>query len=551
VKPLLGRSSGAAFILLFAGCAKKPEAESTAKADSAPLVASGGQVQLVPQTERSRHFDAVNSNLELGGTLYAFADIDGDVLDIAKTLHAVFHQMAQFQPQMAPLDRQDLKGLFTDLGLNDVKALGISSVREASGNYRNRAFFYMPMGRHGLFAVLGGQPGKFESTKLAPADCDFYTECEFDIGALYTTIRSVLEKSGGLEQANAFDRKIQELGSQSGYSALELVKGLKGRLTVIVRTDPKNTFTVETQTAGAGATPPFKLPAFYALVKVTGIGAAMESVLGKDVSLAASAENGRHVFKPRTRSRVTGFDPVFEVDNGTFYFATSQPFLTQCLGPHASLDTNPQFAAELALLGPDGNGLTWVTPHFIEALKGISGLNSNGPPQTTQTLELLTSNLPTIGQPLFSVRTNLPEGILVRSNWYRSLEADVAMFTVYNPVTLGLMASMAIPAYQKVRQNAQARASSAARAAPYLQPGDPQIAAIMDNLRVLDEAAEKFYAEHNATTTTFEQLVGPDKYIPSLNPVAGEEYRTVLFKKGRPLRLFLKDGRIVTYPPPQ
>jgi hypothetical protein len=37
--------------------------------------------------------------------------------------------------------------------------------------------------------------------------------------------------------------------------------------------------------------------------------------------------------------------------------------------------------------------------------------------------------------------------------------------------------------------------------------------------------------------------------IPQLVPVAGEDYRTVLFKKGHPLRIFLKDGRELTYPP--
>jgi hypothetical protein len=71
----------------------------------------------------------------------------------------------------------------------------------------------------------------------------------------------------------------------------------------------------------------------------------------------------------------------------------------------------------------------------------------------------------------------------------------------------------------------------------------------MDNLRALNEAAERYYADHNATSATFEQLVGPDKYVPAVLPVAGEDYRTVLFKKGRPLRIYLKDGRVVTYPP--
>ena len=35
---------------------------------------------VVAEPERSRHFEAVNRQLELGGTLYGYADIDGDVL---------------------------------------------------------------------------------------------------------------------------------------------------------------------------------------------------------------------------------------------------------------------------------------------------------------------------------------------------------------------------------------------------------------------------------------------------------------------------------------
>jgi hypothetical protein len=217
------------------------------------------------------------------------------------------------------------------------------------------------------------------------------------------------------------------------------------------------------------------------------------------------------------------------------------------------LESDPQFAAGLAALGPEGNGLTWVSPRFFERLKEIPILNPNAPPQMMRAFDLLAANLPTPTQPLFSVRSNLPEGILVRSNWNRSLKADIAMFSIYNPVTVGLMAAMAIPVFQKVKQNSQMHQARPTPALPSIFPGESQTAsqtaAIAQNLGILDQAAQKFYAEHNATTTTLDQLVGPGKYIPSINSVAGEDYRTVLFKKGRPLRLFLRDGRIVIYPP--
>lgn len=568
MKALLTRSSGATLILLLAGCARKPETEAAPQTAS-PRGPNGAQVALVPQPERSPHFDAVNSHLELGGTLYGYADIDGDLLDLAKKIQSSVHQIAVLQPNLAPVDKVDLKAVFTELGLNDIKALGLSSVKEADDTYRNRAFFYMPAGRHGLFAALGGQPAKFESVKLAPPDCDLYTEWEFDIGALYTTIRSVVEKTGGPDEAALFDRKMLEWGAKSGFSVIDLVKGLKGRATLIVRTDPHNTFSTD----GSKGTS-LKFPATQIVVKVTGIGSALETLLEKNDSFISSTEKGRHVFKPRTPSKVESFDLVVETEDETFYFSTNQAFLEQCLAQKTGLDSNPLFAEQLARLGPEGNGVTWISPRLFESLRSVPSLNPNAPAQIVQPFQLVAGSLPSIAQPLFSIRTNLPDGILVRSNWYQSLKADIALFTIYNPVTIGLVASMAIPAYNKVRQNAQTQPAAPPHRAYRLNPTSPsspsapsgpsgpahqvdhppaeyQMKMILENLRILDEAANRFYEDHHETTTTFEQLVSDGHYVHQpIKAYADEDYRTVLFKKGRPLRLFLKDGRIVTYPPP-
>jgi len=99
------------------------------------------------------------------------------------------------------------------------------------------------------------------------------------------------------------------------------------------------------------------------------------------------------------------------------------------------------------------------------------------------------------------------------------------------------------------RRDAAPVAPGAVNALP--EVGSPD-QAIIENLRRLDAAANRFYAENGTTTTTFEQLVGPGRPIPSMTPVAGEDYRSLLFKQGRPLRLYLREGgRVIVYPPPQ
>ncbi len=67
----LGVAGLAAFAVMGGGCAKKSETDV---------------VSLVAESERSRHFTAVTNHLELGGTLYGYVDIDGDVERLAVAL---------------------------------------------------------------------------------------------------------------------------------------------------------------------------------------------------------------------------------------------------------------------------------------------------------------------------------------------------------------------------------------------------------------------------------------------------------------------------------
>lgn len=72
-------------------------------------------------------------------------------------------------------------------------------------------------------------------------------------------------------------------------------------------------------------------------------------------------------------------------------------------------------------------------------------------------------------------------------------------------VIIGLLAAMAIPAFQKVRQTSQEKA-------------------ITNNLRQLASAADQYFIENGVTEVALTELVGTDKYVKALNAVAGETY---------------------------
>ncbi len=74
-------------------------------------------------------------------------------------------------------------------------------------------------------------------------------------------------------------------------------------------------------------------------------------------------------------------------------------------------------------------------------------------------------------------------------------------------VIIGLLAAMAIPAFQKVRKTSQDKT-------------------ILNNLRQLSAAAQQYFLEAGVTSVASTSLVGTstDRYIKSVNTVRGETY---------------------------
>jgi len=97
-------------------------------------------------------------------------------------------------------------------------------------------------------------------------------------------------------------------------------------------------------------------------------------------------------------------------------------------------------------------------------------------------------------------------------------------------VIIGLLAAMAIPAFQKVRQSSQDKA-------------------VLNNSRQLSAAADQYYLENGVSTCQQSDLVGSANYVKALNTVAKETY-PANFTQGITITI---DGiagvRTVTYAP--
>ena len=78
-------------------------------------------------------------------------------------------------------------------------------------------------------------------------------------------------------------------------------------------------------------------------------------------------------------------------------------------------------------------------------------------------------------------------------------------------VIIGLLAAMAIPAFNKVRQESREKT-------------------ILNNLRQVASAGQQYILDEGVTDVDFDQLEGT--YFPTIDPVAGESYDNLVVVEG-------------------
>lgn len=97
-------------------------------------------------------------------------------------------------------------------------------------------------------------------------------------------------------------------------------------------------------------------------------------------------------------------------------------------------------------------------------------------------------------------------------------------------VIIGLLAAMAIPAFQKVRSSSQDKA-------------------VLNNARQLSAAADQYYLENGVSTVASSNLVGSTAYVKAINTVANESYPDG-YSQGETITIgAIAGARTVTYAP--
>jgi hypothetical protein len=408
-------------------------------AGAAAQEATGAEAQVgsvVTGAKRSQHFDAVSKHLDLGGAIYGYMDVDGDVEKLAGMAQSFLDFAKEGDSDNMPphLKRLSIAKVFEELGLDGIEAIGLSSIKMGD-IYHNKAYAHVPAGRKGLLKVLGGDSKPFVAKQLAPAGSDLIIEQSLNIRAGWDVVSAMVLRFGGPDASEEFQASVGEVIPQLGVSVAEILGRLDTRLTLIGRIHPDKPLEIPDA--------PMEIPSFDMLIVLDDVGWLYEKVTG-GMKAEMPAEQVAEMFvkgdgfesialPPMPSPDMVVVQPVIRHDiaNKRLMIASTQAFLDECLSGKASITGDADFKTAMRGLPAEGNGLSYVSAEFIKEYRNmIDGMMKQSPMGGAEKAigKLLDHMLPvSSGLSQASVMVNTPEGILSVANTSSSHKDAVVM----------------------------------------------------------------------------------------------------------------------------
>ena len=133
-------------------------------------------------------FEEVADQLDLGGVLYGYVSVHGDISGLAKFVNSFMSGMKEIDKGVsAHIPDVDIEALMKISGLDSISALGLSSIQTDQG-FRNKVYLHAPNGVRGVLSMFGNEAKEFEVLQLAPSGTDFVVQQEVKLKTFYNEV---------------------------------------------------------------------------------------------------------------------------------------------------------------------------------------------------------------------------------------------------------------------------------------------------------------------------------------------------------------------------
>ncbi len=521
---------------------------------SAALCASAtADVIPVKPEDASKHFAAVSKHLELGGLFFTYVDVDGDLANLG-AMGDTFVEMARKQSKGINPGLSVAK-IVDALGLNSVKAVGLSSRAEGDGLYRNRGLLYMPDGPKGLFKLFGGKAAPYKVTSFAPSDSGMALQMDLSLATVLETAENVIKATGDEQALNQYKLALTFPVPGLSMSVGEMIGKLNTRVMVSMRFEDGARLSLPTTHV--------EVPRTQVMIAFDDIDFLMQPLL------AALADNddftvekgeGFTILRPNQTlpGDLEYFKPALYHDQkNKRLILTSHVEIARKAGTGETLGSSAAFKKAMEGLPAEGNGLTYVTPAFIktfldfykDAIKQAAGAGGTAPPGFDDGIEAALKLFPHPKVPVAGTYANVPEGMLFMSNSSETHKQTLAQVAI---VPAAFIAA-SLTAYQqtslKIREASEERARPLPRRLPEpnKEGGEAAIKEIRNNLQQIAFSAQTYFLENKKETEVSYETLVKKELIFELDSVAGETYKGLtLDRDGGELKVKTKSGESIS-----
>jgi hypothetical protein len=361
--------------------------------------------------QKSPHFEPVSAHLQLGGTVYAYADIEGDAERATDFLLTLLRDLPGLPPEHS-VSRLNATSLVRILGLHDVKAIGFSSYQSGE-HYYNRGFVHHTGAREGLLKLFGAEPEAFELGSIAPLDADLVWEQQINLRALVDIVRALGELGVGMspeELEQVLSERLLDLDVTLGqvFAALDTKAGL------ILAVDESRSLRVPGESLW--------FPYTDFLFRIDGLAQLADAIADRAASdplIAMEQTESWVIIRPAFSLPPpwTAYEPSVakEIATGRMYVVSSPAFLQSCLSTTHDVRGSADFVRAFEQLPASGNGLVYVSARMTRQMHALLDrlIAIDGSSISTSIARFF---LPDVGYPSGWVLENTRDGLLFTSN---------------------------------------------------------------------------------------------------------------------------------------
>jgi hypothetical protein len=406
--------------------------------------------------EEAARFASVTGQVDLGGVVFGYLSVDGDLAAIGKYANSFLDEMRKIQPEVPPVN---VPALLKITGLDAISALGFSSVATADG-FRNKTYVHTPKGRRGLLRLMGGESKPFEVVALAPAGSDLVIEQDLNLKTLYESVLEVAGIAMG-EQGKAMVQMVlkQPMPPPITFTMEKVMADLDTKLTVIIDADPTKMIQLP------DAPKELKIPQLRGAVLIDGLGWIADELtkvlepklaqggqgaptfiivrnanwVGMQLSIEDQRINlevnasGVSLEKKLTELGLETALLAHHVPSGKLVLASGKDFADKLFAPKPGLGQDPAFQKTMKGLPMEGTSLSYASPVFFSSLRNLfekaieeemdGDHNKDDRFAATSLLNLL---LPKNARGEGRVTTNTKDGMLTISNSAHSHKSSLA-----------------------------------------------------------------------------------------------------------------------------